>query len=348
MTKQSVPESGLVGIIERMAMIVPRDPKDISRFTACRWLNRVFYDVRGWNLIFIKFLKTYPGFQKSRDQQDYQTFFKGLMQYRASLNDRYGNAKGKLCVYLRMLTARYPLDFRWLYDSDQAKYDELYEIVNSAFSSEDSIIETAEAVVFDVIAKDRLRYVSDLETRTSETTFLDWHINNHQAVVQTILNYEKHSAEAVNRLNDLAEQAGFRLLTIGEYEAALSDPLDHPETLPLDKVPPPVIDRPYFLYEKKVDPSLKIGWYNALLGFIFGVVFITAILLLVVFIPNPTPVQYHFFVIVMSLAAGGAATVITGMIDVQVSFGKRLAIGAAGALAVFVIVFFFLPAMVGH
>jgi hypothetical protein len=35
----------------------------------------------------------------------------------------------------------------------------------------------------------------------------------------------------------------------------------------------------------------------------------------------------------------------TGMIDVRVSFGKRLLIGATGAFAVFVIVYFFLPAM---
>jgi len=33
------------------------------------------------------------------------------------------------------------------------------------------------------------------------------------------------------------------------------------------------------------------------------------------------------------------------MIDVRAKFGERLAIGATGALGVFVIVYFFLPAM---
>jgi hypothetical protein len=95
-------------------------------------------------------------------------------------------------------------------------------------------------------------------------------------------------------------------------------------------------------------PSHETARLNTLLAYVFGAVFVIAILALVVIIPNPTPVQYHFFVIVMSLAAGGVATVMTGMIDVRASFGKKLAIGATGALAVFVIVFFFLPAMVGH
>ena len=81
-------------------------------------------------------------------------------------------------------------------------------------------------------------------------------------------------------------------------------------------------------------------------AYIFGAVFIVTILALVVFIPNPTPVQYHFFVIVMSLAAGGVATVMQGMINVQAKFGRKLIIGATGALGVFVIVYFFLPAMI--
>jgi hypothetical protein len=46
----------------------------------------------------------------------------------------------------------------------------------------------------------------------------------------------------------------------------------------------------------------------------------------------------------MSLAAGCIGTVMTG-IDVLAKFGKKLAIGATGALGVFVIVYFFLPAM---
>ena len=96
MAKLDVPESDIEEITERTFKVAPRDPNDESRYLACRWLNRLFYDVRKWNLGFIKFLKTYPGFQKSRDQTEYQNFFKELAKYNTSLDERYGEAKGEL------------------------------------------------------------------------------------------------------------------------------------------------------------------------------------------------------------------------------------------------------------
>ena len=84
---------------------------------------------------------------------------------------------------------------------------------------------------------------------------------------------------------------------------------------------------------------------NTILAFTFGAVFLAAILILVVLIPNPTPPQFKVFSVVMALAAGGIATTISGMMNVTMTLGKRIAIGATGALAVFVIVYFFVPAM---
>lgn len=344
MAKLDVPESDLEEITERIVKAAPRDPKDTSRYLACRWLNRLFYDVRKWNLSFIEFLKTYPGFHKSRDQEEYQRFFRELAKYKTSLDDRYGEAKGDLCANLRMLDARYTLDFQWLYNADQAKYDALHQLVKNAYASEESILETAKTVVYDVIAKKNVRYASDLEKEIDGTAFLAWHTDNHLAVVQTILDYEKRSAEAVKRLHEIADSAGVRLLTIDEYARGLSDPLNHPETMLMGD--PIVTER---IHIRSNEPSQETARQNTFLAYLFGAIFVVAILVLVVFIPNPTRVQYHFFTIVMALAAGGVATVMTGMIDVRASFGKKLAIGATGALAVFVIVYFFLPAMTsGH
>ena len=84
---------------------------------------------------------------------------------------------------------------------------------------------------------------------------------------------------------------------------------------------------------------------NTILAFIFGVIFIAAILTLVVLIPNPTLAQWKVFCVVLSLAAGGVATTISGMLKVDLTFTKRAAIGGTGALAVFLIVYFFVPAM---
>jgi VIT1/CCC1 family predicted Fe2+/Mn2+ transporter len=342
MTNLNVPESDLLEITERTIKAVQRDPEDNSRYLACRWLKRLFYDVRKWNLGFIDFLKTYPGFRKSRDPKEYHRFFRGLAKYKASLDDRYGEAKGDLCANLKMLAARYTLDFQWLYDADQAKYNELYQLVKNAYASEESILETATTVVYDVIAKENVRYASDLEREIDETAFLAWHTDNHLAVVQTILDYEKRSAEAVKRLNEIAERAGFRFLTIAEYAAGLSDPLNHPDTMFMGE---PIITERKIMSSNK--PSHETARLNTVLAYCFGALFVIGILALVVFIPNPTRTQYHFFAVVLALAAGGIATVMTGMIDVRASFGKKLAIGATGALAVFVIVFFFLPAMTG-
>jgi len=74
--------------------------------------------------------------------------------------------------------------------------------------------------------------------------------------------------------------------------------------------------------------------------FIFGVAFVLTLLALAIKFPEPTPFQYTVFRIVLALAAAGVAALIPGFIQVQ----YRDAIRAGGALAVFVIVYFFSPA----
>ncbi|WP_286262039.1 hypothetical protein [Thalassotalea atypica] len=77
-----------------------------------------------------------------------------------------------------------------------------------------------------------------------------------------------------------------------------------------------------------------------LLAYIFGVTFVLAILAAAIFIPKPEPFQYEVFKIVLALATAGVAAFIPGFISVKVGDWVR----AGGAIAVFVIVFFFSPA----
>jgi hypothetical protein len=77
-----------------------------------------------------------------------------------------------------------------------------------------------------------------------------------------------------------------------------------------------------------------------LIAVCFGAVFIVAILAMAVFYPAPTAFQYTVFRIVLAIAAGGFASMIPGFLQVTVSNYVR----AGGALAVFVIVYFFSPA----
>ena len=72
----------------------------------------------------------------------------------------------------------------------------------------------------------------------------------------------------------------------------------------------------------------------------FGIAGLAIVLLIAIFIPVPTLFQYQVFRIILALAAGGAASMIPGILNVQIpNF-----ITAGGALAVFVIVYFYSPA----
>lgn len=91
------------------------------------------------------------------------------------------------------------------------------------------------------------------------------------------------------------------------------------------------------------DPSYRLS-PQVIVAFSFGVVFVVTLLLLAMFFPKPTPFQYNVFRIVLSIATAGVAAMIPGFINLSLSPSAQLAIRAGGALAVFVIVYFFNPA----
>jgi len=75
-------------------------------------------------------------------------------------------------------------------------------------------------------------------------------------------------------------------------------------------------------------------------AYIFGLVFIVALLVLAVAFPRLTPFQYTVFRVVLALAAAGVAAMIPGFLEVRVATWLR----AGGALAVFAVVYFYNPA----
>jgi hypothetical protein len=77
-----------------------------------------------------------------------------------------------------------------------------------------------------------------------------------------------------------------------------------------------------------------------LIALIFGVIFVAAILALAVVDPNPTPFQYQVFRIVLAIAAAGFVSMTPGFLQITISNWVR----AGGALAVFVIIYFYNPA----
>lgn len=81
---------------------------------------------------------------------------------------------------------------------------------------------------------------------------------------------------------------------------------------------------------------------NILLSFGFGVIFIAIMLVFALKVPNPTPFAQWVFIVVVALAAAGVAAVIPGFLNINSPYVK-----AGGALAVFGIVFFLKPAIIG-
>lgn len=93
-------------------------------------------------------------------------------------------------------------------------------------------------------------------------------------------------------------------------------------------------------------PNPKPKSWEKIAGFIFGVVFVITLLVLNIFIPNPTPTQYDTFKIVLALAAAGVGGILAGFLYVEGGIDK-FKLRAGGALAVFATVFLVTPAAPG-
>lgn len=79
--------------------------------------------------------------------------------------------------------------------------------------------------------------------------------------------------------------------------------------------------------------------WEIIAAFAFGVVFLAAMLTIAIFVPNPSPFASFVFRVVLAMAAAGVAALIPGFLQVNVPPYIR----AGGAIAVFVIVYWFNP-----
>jgi hypothetical protein len=78
---------------------------------------------------------------------------------------------------------------------------------------------------------------------------------------------------------------------------------------------------------------------DKILAFTFGVVFVVVMLYIALYVPNPTETQWFIFRVVLALAAAGVGAVLPGLLNVEAGPYVR----AGGALALFVIVYWFNP-----
>lgn len=202
----TVPESDLQQVLDRLIGATSNNAP--ARKTAVRWFNRLYYDVRRWNEDFIRFLRTYPGFSSSKVPEKYKRFTEVLEEYRESLQERYGTVKNDLCTSLKILSARYPRDFAWLYKEDEGLYQEIRSLIDDSYATEMQIIRVAYSIT------DFIYGISSDE---------NWHTEHHNEVEERIREYESSSKQAVANLQQMADSVGIHLLDITEYESALNN-----------------------------------------------------------------------------------------------------------------------------
>ena len=101
-----------------------------------------------------------------------------------------------------------------------------------------------------------------------------------------------------------------------------------------------------FEYSGANDLSETPKW-QLITGLVIGVLFALAILLLAIFIPNPTSTQFFIFRGIFAVSLAAIAAIIPGLLTVE-SRLQKFSIRATGAIAVFVIVWTLNPpALIG-
>lgn len=77
---------------------------------------------------------------------------------------------------------------------------------------------------------------------------------------------------------------------------------------------------------------------------IIGVLFILVATILAFTFSSPSALQTHVILAVFSLGGGAFGSEISGMIKADISLGSKLVVGATGAAAIFVVLYFAVPA----
>jgi hypothetical protein len=85
-------------------------------------------------------------------------------------------------------------------------------------------------------------------------------------------------------------------------------------------------------------------WPETALAFGFGLAALATVLWLAFRGSELTEPQFEILRIVLALAGGGVGAVIPGFLDLNLKSGGKLALRAGGALAVFVVLYFWSPA----
>src|ERR1700680_4167893 len=122
-----------------------------------------------------------------------------------------------------------------------------------------------------------------------------------------------------------------------------------------DSDPNPIVAQPAKTIPRSRGPDLEdhstsvsaIPKWLVPVAFFTAILFLATILMLAVKVPTPTPFQFIVFRILIALFGAAFSMAITAFLTVRLHLSKDVQIVAGGALAVFVVLFFFTPAIPG-
>lgn len=200
-----VPEHQLREIFE--SILQATGNKADLRISAVRWFNRLYFDVRKWNDGFIRFLETYPSSARPT-KEELAEFARGLAEYSNSLDERYGAVKIDLCSGLKMLSVRFTRDFSWLFEQDRRLFYNIRELLDNSYQSEEVVIGIAGDICF---------RIDEILQRTQSPSA------RRDAIAAAVRDYREEVAAEIQKVHELAFEAGASLLTVEEYQRALQE-----------------------------------------------------------------------------------------------------------------------------
>lgn len=213
------------GIIQMFDLLRGQMPSrdDQRRRLAVKWVGELYGTVHAWNLVFIRFLKTYPGFRESVDPGDYREFLIKLSEYKTGLDERSPTVKYELCEPLHRLYDRFDNDFAYLQDKDPKRFQDLKGIVTNAYKGEDDVLHLAGSIIWDVQREFEVGYSGDIAGAPLCEDLHRWHAANHNKICKIIMDYERRSNEAVYKLAFIARDAGLNFSVMDDYAQNIAD-----------------------------------------------------------------------------------------------------------------------------
>jgi hypothetical protein len=309
--------------------------QDQRRQVAAKWLADLVRALNDFHRRLLKMLDGHPALRDSKSPEEYRRYLNELGSFEERLYQR--DVKGEISSNLRKLQARLKVDFDWLRKTNEQSYDWLRSATAAAYQSEHGVIEEAK----DLLSRLTGTYGS-LTQRANDPSFVKEQIDRRAASAALIDAYKANAGASIARLVLISEEADIRFVPIEFLDARAKERL---------------AERAVAAQEQRAESDLALAAalkatpqqthqdFYTKTAVTLGALFLLLLIVIAIFIPNPTVFQMRVFLTALALAGGGFASTISGLLSTQINLAGQLTVGATGALAVIILIYFYNPAV---